>query len=97
MLSASDLALTSGDTPDLPTTAGAYVKLLAALSSALDTSSDSFLVGAAAGDFVIYTSGSDPKIVKGAIGFTCSDSRGIPIEVGHCATWRCPLLRCWLL
>jgi hypothetical protein len=71
MLSASDLALTAGDTPDLPTTIGARAVLLAPLSRALDTSSDSFLVGAAAGDFVIYCSGGDPKIVKGAIGFTC--------------------------
>jgi hypothetical protein len=71
MLSASDLALTADDTPDLPTAIGARAVLLAPLSRALDTSSDSFLVGAAAGDFVIYTSGGDPKIVKGAIGFTC--------------------------
>src|SRR6516164_4289798 len=70
-LSASDLALTAGDTPDLPSTAWAWVKLLAPVSHELDASSDQFLAGAHAGDFVVYTSGSDPKIVNGATGFTC--------------------------
>jgi hypothetical protein len=71
MLSASDLALTAGDTPDLPSTGSAFVKLLAPLSQELDTSSDSFLANAHAGDFVIYTGGSEPVVINGVAGFIC--------------------------
>jgi hypothetical protein len=68
MMSASDLALTAGDSPDLPTTGGAYAKLLAALSRELDTSSDNYLPNAHAGDFAIFTS-DGTIVVPGATGF----------------------------
>jgi hypothetical protein len=71
MMSASDLALTAGDTPDLPTTPSSYVALLAPLSQALDTSSDRFIADARAGDFVVYTSSDKPKVFAGATGFVC--------------------------
>jgi hypothetical protein len=71
ILATSDVALIAGDTPDLPTTGSAVAKLLAPLSQELDTSSDSFLAGAHAGDFVIYTGGSDPVVINGAAGFSC--------------------------
>jgi hypothetical protein len=69
MMSASDLALTAGDTPDVPSTVSAYVALMAALSQAVDPNSDRYIPGTRVGDLVIYTSSNKPKVFPGATGF----------------------------
>jgi hypothetical protein len=70
MMSASDLALTAGDTPDGPVTGGAQAKVLAGVSRELDTSSDNHLPNTHAGDIVIYAS-DGPVVYPGATGFIC--------------------------
>jgi hypothetical protein len=69
MMSASDLALTAGDTPDLPITTSAYVALLAPLSRALDSNSERPLKNAHAGDFAAYTSDGGVTVFPGEAGF----------------------------
>lgn len=69
MLSAEDLALLSGDTPDLPPGSSNSITLLQPNSPQLAVSSNNYVEGAAVGDFVSFVQGR-AIVIDGSTGIT---------------------------